>query len=252
VAESSTDARFAAAAAAPASGWLPHKLYVALLVVLIGTGFLVRLLPQVQGSQLLVRQPSEDGYLMLTVARNMAIGLGMSSAAGTMPTNGVQPLATFVFAGCFLLAGGDKTGGVALVMGLSVLISLLSLLAVYRLGRVIFKDTAQGQQLAGLSAALWFASPVITEHSMNALETGIYYLAIALTLRYFLVHAAEADRDLPWPKVAVLGALLGLCFWSRNDAIFLIAALAGARLLLSLRQGQAAWAWWPASWPRPG
>jgi hypothetical protein len=49
---------------------------------------------------------SEDGYLMQTVARNMAIGLGMSTADGTMPTNGVQPLATFLFAALHALAGG--------------------------------------------------------------------------------------------------------------------------------------------------
>ena len=51
---------------------------------------------------------SEDGYLMQTVARNMAIGLGMSTAEGTIPTNGVQPLATFAYAGLHALAGGSN------------------------------------------------------------------------------------------------------------------------------------------------
>jgi hypothetical protein len=37
---------------------------------------------------------TEDGYLMLTVARNMAIGLGMSVSEGTIATNGIQPMAT--------------------------------------------------------------------------------------------------------------------------------------------------------------
>lgn len=41
---------------------------------------------------------TEDGNLMLTIARNMAVGLGVTVSDGTIATNGVQPLATFVFA----------------------------------------------------------------------------------------------------------------------------------------------------------
>jgi hypothetical protein len=45
---------------------------------------------------------------MLTIARNIAEGHGMSTANGTIPTNGTQPLVTFILAGIFYLAGGDK------------------------------------------------------------------------------------------------------------------------------------------------
>ena len=41
--------------------------------------------------------PTEDGYLMLTIARNMALGNGMSTADGELPTNGTQPLATTIW-----------------------------------------------------------------------------------------------------------------------------------------------------------
>ncbi len=54
---------------------------------------------------------TEDGYLMLTIARNMAIGLGMSVSEGTIHSNGVQPLATFLFTLPYLLTGGDKVAG---------------------------------------------------------------------------------------------------------------------------------------------
>jgi hypothetical protein len=201
---------------------------------LIILGFGVRILPLVQGRELLIRQPTEDGYLMLTVARNMALGLGMSTAAGTMPTNGVQPLATGIDTVAFLLAGGDKTVGVALVMALSVLIAALSLLAVYRLGCAIFQGSPRGKEIATLAAAAWFASPIVVEHSMNALETGLYFLTTALAMRYFVVNAADPDRDLPWSRSVILGLLLGLAFWSRNDAIFLACAIAVARIGLSL------------------
>ena len=203
---------------------------------LVVVGFVVRILPLVQGRDLLVRQPTEDGYLMLTVARNMAIGLGMSTAAGTMPTNGVQPLATLIDALAFLVARGDKTAGVALVMALSILIAGLSLLAVYRLGCALLAGRPDGREVAALAAAAWFASPIVIEHSTNALETGLYFLTTALCMRYFVVHAGDPDRDLSWRRAAVLGALLGLAFWSRNDAVFLAAAIALTRLGLALRR----------------
>jgi hypothetical protein len=214
---------------APARAW--PRLVSGALVVL---GFVVRLLPLVQGRELLIRQPTEDGYLMLTVARNMAIGLGMTTAAGTMPTNGVQPLATGIYTLGFLFAGGDKTGGVAWAMAFSVLIAGLSLWAVYRLGCALFAGRANGREMAALAAAAWFASPIIVEHSANALETGLYFLTTALAMRYFVVHASDPDADLPWSRAAILGLLLGAAFWSRNDAVFLAGAIALTRIGLAL------------------
>lgn len=218
-----------------APGTFPARTWSRLVaggLVVLGLGF--RILPLVQGRELLIRQPTEDGYLMLAIARNMALGLGMTTAAGTMPTNGVQPLATGIDAIAFWLARGDKTAGVALVMALSVVIAGLSLLAVYRLGCALFRGRPGGDEIAALAAAAWFASPIVVEHSMNALETGLYFLTTAVTMRYFVVHAGDPDRDLSWSRAVVLGLLLGLAFWSRNDAVFLACAIALARIGLSL------------------
>ena len=76
------------------------------LWLLLATGLLSRLSPLLDIERRLYWLfLSEDGYLMQTIARNMAIGVGMSTAHGTMPTNGVQPLATFIYAGLHGLAG---------------------------------------------------------------------------------------------------------------------------------------------------
>ena len=239
-------ASIAEPAAAPSPGSHPGRdpirawprLVSAALVVL---GFVVRLLPLVQGRDLLVRQPTEDGYLMLTVARNMAIGLGMTTAAGTIPTNGVQPLATGIYAVGFVFAGGDKTAGVAWAMAFSILIAGLSLWAVYRLGCALFAGRPNGREIAALAAAAWFASPIIVEHSANALETGLYFLTTALAMRYFVVHASDPDADLPWSRATTLGLLLGAAFWSRNDAVFLAGAIALARIGLALGGRRRCW-----------
>jgi hypothetical protein len=220
----------AARVEAPVVGALMKGLTGLLLMV----GFLVRLLPLVQGRALLMRQPSEDGYLMLTAARYMALGLGLSTADGTIPTNGVQPLAAFIDVLCFVLARGDRTIGVALVMALSLLVSLLALVAVYRLAVLVFARFPAPKILAAFTAALWFASPLVIPHSTNALETGIYLLIIAVTCRYFIVNMADPEIDLPWSKAAVFGLLLGASFWARNDAVFLAVALMGARLYITV------------------
>ena len=87
---------------------------VIIATLLIGTAY--RLFPVFTGqpalSQFFI---TEDGYLMLTIARNMAIGLGMSVSEGTIPTNGVQPLTTFLFTLPYLLTSGDKTASLVIV-----------------------------------------------------------------------------------------------------------------------------------------
>ena len=82
--------------------------------VLIAVGTLSRLAPLTSPHGRLLRQfMTEDGYLMQTVARNLALGHGLSVSDGTIATNGVQPLATFLFAFFHYLAAGDKVGGIA-------------------------------------------------------------------------------------------------------------------------------------------
>ncbi len=175
---------------------------------------------------------SEDGYLMQTIARNMAIGLGMSTAEGTMPTNGVQPLATFLFAGLHYLAGGSKVGGIALVTLFSALVAFATLYASYQLALKVFGELRHGRTLALVAAALWFVAPRITAHSMNGLETGLYYLAITATWNYYLGVVGRADARFSWGQRLIFGGLLGLTFLARNDAVFFIAALLLAHWLV--------------------
>jgi len=175
---------------------------------------------------------TEDGYLMQTVARNMALGLGMSTAEGTLPTNGVQPLATFLFAGLHYLAGGSKLAGIALVTVFSTLVSAGAAYYAYRVGTRVFAGLRHGRELAILSAAVWFAAPKIVDHSMNGLETGVYYLAILVTLNYYLGVTSDDNPDLGWRRGMTLGFLMGMTFLARNDAVFFIGGLLIAHLAL--------------------
>ncbi|MEN8217852.1 MAG: hypothetical protein ABFS56_16080 [Pseudomonadota bacterium] len=86
---------------------IQSRRFAALIILLIIIGIITRLEP-LHDEQRLLKSISEDGYLMMTIARNMALGLGMSTADGTIPTNGTQPLTTFLWAGAYWLEGGDK------------------------------------------------------------------------------------------------------------------------------------------------
>jgi hypothetical protein len=217
---------------------LATQMFKVLVVLLILIGVFSRVSPlfDIEG-RVFWQHMTEDGYLMQTVARNMAIGLGMSSAEGRMATNGVQPLATFVFAALHYVAGGSKVGGISLIMAASVLIGIATLYYGYRLGARALSGLRHGRELALISAALWFVGPRITAHSMNGLETGLYYLSILCTWNYYLGVVGEEGVRLQWRQRLVFGLLLGITFLSRNDAVFFIAALLLAHWLVGGTQG---------------
>ena len=201
---------------------------------LVLIGLVARLSPffDVDG-RLFWQYMTEDGYLMQTVARNMAVGLGMSTAEGTIPTNGVQPLATYLFAGLHWLAKGDKTLGIAYVSIFSALIALAATWLLARVGEKVFGHLPQGRNLAYVAAALWFCAPQITRHSMNGLETGLYQASLLLAMLFFLQRFCTATAP-DWKNRMLLGVLLGLTFLARNDAVFFIASLLIVHLLVAV------------------
>lgn len=216
------------------SSWV--KVCVGILVLI---GVLARLSPVLDiDGRLFWQFMTEDGYLMQTVARNMAIGLGMSTAEGTIPTNGVQPLATYLFAGLHFLAQGDKTLGIVLVTLVSTLIALAGAWLLACVGRRVLAELPHGKEIAWLAAALWFTAPLMTRHSMNGLETGLYHAALLLAMHYYLARFCGGEQP-GWGSRVWLGVLLGLAFLARNDAVFFIAALLFAHLVLPVaRSGE--------------
>ena len=96
-----------------------------LSIFFIAIGLLSRLAPLTEPHGRLLRQfLAEDGYLMQTISRNIALGHGLSVSDGTIQTNGTQPLATFVFSFFYLVAHGDKIDGIFGAELFSVFISL--------------------------------------------------------------------------------------------------------------------------------
>lgn len=216
---------------------MPRALTVSVVLMLV-CGIGLRLFP-ILGSPDTLAQTymTEDGYLMLTIARNMAIGLGMTVSDGTIATNGVQPFATFLFALAYLATGGDKLAGLIHIHLISAAIGLAAVFALRAFAARCLSPHDRNPLWPWLAAALWFLSPLLLAHSMNALETGLYTLMILVTLLQFH-RVLDLGTALPARQSLLLGALCGLTFLSRNDAVFLLVAIFstwGLHALVALR-----------------
>lgn len=208
-------------------------LWLCAALVVVGLG--IRALPIFQGQRIFRTWPTEDGYLMLTIARNIATGKGMTTADGALPTNGTQPLMTFVYAGGFAMVGGDRYAGVVVAHLISIGISLAGALLLYPLGRRLLADHPHGPAIAMSAASLWFFSPIISNHSMNMLETGAYAAMSLGAVLWFIAPSRDADGRWSIGRCLAYGVFLGLTFLTRIDAVFLILGVCLARVLPAFR-----------------
>ncbi len=210
------------------------------IVLLLIAGTIYRLLPVMLGQPALAEMfLTEDGYLMLTVARSIALGEGMAVADGTMPTNGVQPLATYLFALPYAVTGGDKVSSLVGVHLIAAGVALLGAVAMKGVAALVLAPHDDDGRWSWLAAALWFTGPLLVLHTMNGLETGLYTLAILVALLQFTHVLARGAAAGAGARLG-LGALCGLAFLARNDAAFLVIAifvLWGLHDLAALRLG---------------
>lgn len=218
----------------------PRVALRALLIVLFAMGLFARVAPLLEGGdaavpegRLLSQWPTEDGYFMLTMGRNVGLGHGLSVAGGEMPTNGTQPLTTFVWALAYALVGGDRLLGVLIAQLLQLLAAAGTAFLLFRLGERALAGRPKAAETGAVAAGLWFASPVVMPHTMNCLETGFYALVATGVAYAFLARPGQLWS---WRRTLGFGALLGLCFWVRNDTAFLIAAICLTYLLPALSE----------------
>jgi hypothetical protein len=201
-----------------------RALVAAAIAPLMLAGLFVRLAP-LTSERRTIAAISEDGYLMLTVARNIARGRSLTVADGTIATNGVQPLTTFLWAGVQWMYDGDRIPALRAIVVVQLILALVTAALVGLLAREAFHRQAWRNEAALLAASLWFSNPLTLRHTTNGLETGPYVCAIAAIL---FVDLRWRRRSLS--RAAVLGCLLGLLFLVRNDAVFLIGAFLLAEL----------------------
>ncbi len=155
----------------------------------------------------------EDGYYSLTVARNIALGKGLT-IDGSMPTSGFQPLVTTVSSVCFAASGGDRLRGLRIYLVLSLIVHAL---AARVFARIVARLTSDASATSWLPAIeLWYMTSLymFTLH-FNGLETGMLLLGYGLLFLHLLSMPAVPQRS--W--MLKLGVLLGLMILTRIDVL---------------------------------
>lgn len=213
-----------------------HFAYFMAAILLYGLAY--RLLPLVLGPERVAQFfITEDGYLMLTVARNLALGDGLSVSDATIATNGIQPMATFLYAIPYIITGGDKVASLYAIVIIMTVLSAGAAFAVGRFAGAVLAPLGVSSIWSFVVAAIWFVGVPSLFHSMNALETGFYVGMVALTVAVFGHICARGGRYTGRDQL-VFGLLCGLTFLVRIDGAFLIIALFATRLIYMPASGQ--------------
>lgn len=198
-----------------------------LLLLLAGIGLAFRPEASVFATPL-----TEDSYYSLAVARSVAAGIGVT-VDGVQPTNGFQPLFTFIEAGAYWLTGGNEALAVRIVLGLSALIWAATAFVLGAIAADAVPGTpAERTTRRWLAVALYLSGFLTFMHHFNGLETGCLMLVYAVCWRVYQMGIWQRS----WGPAGV-GALLGILVLTRIDAAIFVALFCAVLGLIELRQG---------------
>ncbi|HTO90310.1 MAG TPA: hypothetical protein VMJ70_04200 [Candidatus Sulfotelmatobacter sp.] len=157
----------------------------------------------------------DDAYLSLTLARNLARGLG--PLYGTAPTSGVQPLFAFLMSPAFAIWSHQTLPPVRFALVMLALCDALCL-AVLLLWWRRFVRSESALAVAGLA---WVLSPYALQTSLNAMDTTLACLAVVISLT--LLDRVREASGFPWiRRAAVAGASVALASFARIDSALLV------------------------------
>jgi hypothetical protein len=177
----------------------------------------------------------EDGYYALSVARNVALGQGVT-IDGVHPTNGFQPLFTFLCVIPYLLVGGAREGALHGILLLHWAFWAGSAYLFGAIARDLVRGTGTDVRAVFWWSFLLFSSSVLMfVVSFNGLETGALVFLFLLLWRHYQVHGLTSLRE----KLLV-GVLLGLLVLARIDALVFAGIFALAVALHEHRESRLA------------
>jgi hypothetical protein len=179
---------------------------LAALIVICGVGLLS---VGVRSTDMVFDLPlTEDGYYVMTVARNVARGVGFS-VDGTTLTNGFQPLWGVLSSLAFVAGAGSDELSMRLVLLASVAMAIISAVLWARLFSRLFGADNRLYRLCFV--LIYLTSFQLLIQHLNGLETGLLLVVLAATGLYWSSSEPSLGRN------AILGALLGLLVLARID-----------------------------------
>lgn len=157
----------------------------------------------------------DDTYLSLTIAKNIAGGLGPSYSGEY--TNGFQPMYVFIMVPVFSIIQNDLITPLKVSL---VILSIFDTLSLYILLSLFSKFVKSKWSLI-LLAVMWIFNFYIIYNTLNGLETAVAVFFLLLSFKYFYI-LKESGYSLV--KFFLFGIILGLAVFARIDNIFLFAA----------------------------
>ncbi len=177
---------------------------------------------------------ADDAFYYLTIARNVARGLG-ATFDGTTPTNGFHPVYLLVLAGLFDILGTGQ-GELVLHLGLSVLAGATLVTGV--LIHAIARRTLD-PRVGLLALALWIGNPQVLLASLQGVEAPLATAALALAL-WLAVRAQARTAGAPRARdMAAIGAAFGWACLCRTDSVIFASVLTIALVVAIARRAGA-------------
>jgi hypothetical protein len=165
---------------------------------------------------------SDDAFYYFKIARSIVAGDG-STFDGIAPTNGYHPLWMLVSVAVFAMTGGDPELPIRILVAISITVAFGTIVQVHGL---VDREVAPG--LGWLAAGLCLL-PTTWTALTNGMETGILLLSLVVFVRVSL-RFGVLDPETPFGPSLALGALLGVVFLCRLDAVFVIVAVGVAQV----------------------
>ncbi len=161
----------------------------------------------------------DDSFYSLLIAKNISLGKGF--LYGDNFTNGFQPLFVFLMVPVYLILNPDIISPIYISLFILTIFSLGSLVIIYKLIFLIFKNTFT----AFIASLLFIITPVSLRNSTNGLETIISFFFFAVCFYFLYKYYSIPFKDIPIWKHFTFGIILGFAMLARIDNIFIFAGI---------------------------
>lgn len=158
------------------------------------------------------------------IARNMLSGLGFSYIANTMivPSAYMPPGLPYIYYFFFLIFGDNSVSYIFILL-FNLLISIVSIIVMYKLSYLIFANLS----ISILSALYAALSPIFIYSTVNFNSIVIYHVLIGLIYLYFLKlqKTGDSDNKDELKNSILLGIITGVLLYFRADGTAILAIL---------------------------